>query len=121
MMPQCMVVNMDTSREAGSHWVALFVHSPLEVDYFDSFADWPPHSEHIRTYLRQFTRVNASDTCLQSDRSAACGKHVIYFLCRRAQGWPLQRIVRHLARCKTHPDRVVSAFARKFIFGEDTA
>lgn len=116
--PYCMVVNTDIASGPGVHWVGVYVHATTVVDYFDSFADWPPRSAHIGAFLRQFPCVNRNPVCLQSDRSSACGKHAIYFLCRRCQGWPLQRIVRHLVACKTNPDRVVSSFAHKFIFDQ---
>uniref|UniRef100_A0A183BNZ4 ULP_PROTEASE domain-containing protein n=1 Tax=Globodera pallida TaxID=36090 RepID=A0A183BNZ4_GLOPA len=73
--PYCMVLNTDTSNEAGTHWVAVYVRSPCAVDYFDSFADWPPMSADIHTFLQRFSNINRSATCLQSDRSGACGKH----------------------------------------------
>uniref|UniRef100_A0A914H3L9 Ubiquitin-like protease family profile domain-containing protein n=1 Tax=Globodera rostochiensis TaxID=31243 RepID=A0A914H3L9_GLORO len=114
-----MVVNTDTSQEVGTHWVALYVQTPSIVDYFDSFADWPPESAEICTFLHRFKHVNRSGACLQSDRSSACGKHVIYFLYRRCRGWSLQQIVQHLRDCKTTPDRLVTGFSRKFIFGQD--
>lgn len=114
--PHCMVVNMDSAAEAGSHWVAIFVQSTREVDYFDSFADWPPDSAHLRAYLSQFERIRRNLRCIQSDRSAACGKHVLYFLYRRCQGWPMHRVISHLIRCRTHPDRLVSAFCRRVLF-----
>ncbi|MGN6671133.1 MAG: hypothetical protein ACTHJ4_06310 [Candidatus Nucleicultricaceae bacterium] len=118
-MPQCMVVNLDTSDGVGTHWVGIYIQSPKEADYFDSFAEWPSTSEHIRHFLKQFEKINKSSKSLQSERSSACGKHVIYFLCRRCQGWPLKRIIAHIVECKTHPDKLVSAFANRFIFNSE--
>jgi hypothetical protein len=114
-----MVVNTDVAAAPGNHWVALFAKSPQEVDYFDSLADWPPTSPEIAEYLqRHYRHVNRVHIPLQSDRSIACGKHVVYFLHRRCQGWPLERIVWHLAHSKSGADRVVSGFVRRYIFGE---
>uniref|UniRef100_A0A183BRD6 ULP_PROTEASE domain-containing protein n=1 Tax=Globodera pallida TaxID=36090 RepID=A0A183BRD6_GLOPA len=116
-MPHCMVANVDSSSAGGSHWVAIYVQSTHAVDYFDSFADWPPHSPHIHDFLRRFHTVNRNDRALQSDRSASCGKHVIYFLCHRCRdGWTLRRVVAHIVEQKTEPDRLVSAFVRTHIF-----
>ena len=115
-LPHCMVVNVDSSSMPGSHWVAIYVQSLHEVEYFDSLGDWPPRSRHIRRFMRRFSSVRRCIQPMQSDRSSACGKHVIYFLCHRCQGWTMHRILRHLKRCNTRPDRVVSAFSRKFIF-----
>lgn len=117
--PYCMVVNTDTAREAGTHWLAVYVQTPTVVDFFDSFADWPPTSDGIIAFLRHFTHINRSHTCLQSDRSSMCGPHVIHFLCRRCQGWTLAQIVAHLVHCKTPADRMVAAFTRKIIFDDN--
>jgi hypothetical protein len=114
--PHCMVVNTDDSSLPGSHWVAIYVESPIQCDYFDSLAQWPPKSPEIFTYLQQFNQVNRLKEPIQSALSLSCGKHVIYFLHRRCQGWPLLRIVRHLSHCKTDGDRLVSEFVRKFVF-----
>ncbi|KAL3078493.1 hypothetical protein niasHT_032789 [Heterodera trifolii] len=119
--PYCMVLNTDTALEPGTHWVAVYVTSSTTVDYFDSFADWPSTSEGIRSFLHRFAHVNRSPTSVQSDRSSACGKHVIYFLYRRCQGWTLAQIVGHLTNCKTPPDRLVAAFTRQFIFNDADA
>uniref|UniRef100_A0A914H7W1 Integrase catalytic domain-containing protein n=1 Tax=Globodera rostochiensis TaxID=31243 RepID=A0A914H7W1_GLORO len=116
-MPHCMVANMDSSSAGGSHWVAIYVQSVHAVDYFDSFGDWPPYSPYIHNFLRRFHTVNRNVRALQSDRSASCGKHVIYFLCHRCRnGWTLRRVVAHIVEQKTEPDRLVSAFVRTHIF-----
>ncbi|KAL3108866.1 hypothetical protein niasHT_015042 [Heterodera trifolii] len=115
------LLHTDTALEPDTHWVAVYVTSSTTVDYFDSFADWPSTSEGIRSFLHRFAHVNRSPTSVQSDRSSACGKHVIYFLYRRCQGWTLAQIVGHLTKCKTTPDRLVAAFTRQFIFNDADA
>jgi hypothetical protein len=116
--PCCMVINTGVSGTAGEHWVAVYVTSPTEADYFDSLGDWPPPSPHIDAFLRRFAHINHAPCPVQSDRSSACGKHVIYFLHRRCQGWPLLRVVWHLVHSRTGSDRLVCAFVRRWIFGE---
>lgn len=116
--PCCMVLNTEPATSEGAHWVAVFLPSADQIDYFDSLADWPAQSSHIAAFLARFSRVNRCFHPLQSERSSACGKHVIYFLYRRCQGWPLERVCRHLAGSKSGADRLVCAFTRKQIFGE---
>lgn len=116
--PHCMVVNTASTEEPGEHWVALYAPAENSIEYYDSFADWPPTSPHIRAYLEHFAKVERSEHPLQSERSSACGRHVIYFLIRRCQGWPLKRIVSHLRTCKTAPDRLVNTFVRQQIFSD---
>lgn len=116
--PYCMVINTDRCKLPGTHWLAMYVLSSVECDYYDSLAEWPPRSPHIADYLGRFKTVNRVRHRIQSRMSMSCGKHAIYFLHRRCQGWPLRRIVRHLANCQSGADRLVSGFVRKCIFGE---
>lgn len=119
MYPRCMVINTDDSTSPGSHWVGMYVEFPNgECDYFDSLAEWPPRSSHISRYLQQFATVNRVPHPIQSQMAMSCGKHVIYFLHRRCQGWPFRRIVRHLTHCQSGADRLVNGFVRKCVFGE---
>jgi hypothetical protein len=113
--PHSMVVNMDPHGCAGSHWCALYVNSPSSVEYYDSLADWPPPSPHIADYLSQFNSLHKSDITMQSDTSASCGKHVIYFLVRRSQGIPFENLLEQLLACKSNPDVIVGSFVHKLM------
>lgn len=117
--PQHMVVNMDTSNSYGSHWVAIYVCSPDEVEYYDSLGDWPPPSAYIQRFLAHFAHCKYNKWQWQSERSSACGKHAIYFLLRRCAGLSFEEIMRNFTRCKQKADRIVTAFVRTRIFNEN--
>uniref|UniRef100_A0A1I8BWY2 ULP_PROTEASE domain-containing protein n=2 Tax=Meloidogyne hapla TaxID=6305 RepID=A0A1I8BWY2_MELHA len=70
----CMVVNTDTSREAGSHWVAIFCEYPI-ADYYDSLGIWPPISLHLRKYLSLFQSVRFNLVQIQHPLKYTCRKH----------------------------------------------
>lgn len=110
--PYQMVVNMDTSRCFGSHWVAINVCSPTQVEYYDSLGDWPPPSPHIHRFLQRFPQCVRNRRQWQSERSCACGKHAIYFLQQRCKGTTFAEIMRHFGKCKQNADRIVSAYVR---------
>jgi hypothetical protein len=117
--PHHMVINMDPSGFGGSHWCAVFVCSPQLVDYYDSLGDWPPPSEHIRQFLARFPVVRYTMRQWQTDRSAACGKHAIYFVHRRCAGVSFKQMLEHFARSKVKADRIVCAYFRTKVFDVD--
>uniref|UniRef100_A0A915CLR9 Netrin receptor UNC5 n=1 Tax=Ditylenchus dipsaci TaxID=166011 RepID=A0A915CLR9_9BILA len=83
--PHCMVVNTDPSQKDGTHWVAVYVVSADQVEYYDSFGVWPSISTLIDDFLHIFTRRLYSSEILQSPLSSSCGKHAVYFIYRRCQ------------------------------------
>jgi len=109
----CMVVNTDTSREAGSHWVAIFCQYPL-VDYYDSLGIWPPISLHIRNYLSLFQSVRFNRIQIQHPFQYTCGQHVIFFLFLRCKGLHMDKIIKYLKGVDA--DKLVSEFVSTKIF-----
>lgn len=114
--PHHMVVNVDPSNSFGTHWLAIFICSEKELDYYDSLGQWPPASPHIRRFLMHFSHIRYTGKQWQSDRSSACGKHAIYFLYNRCAGYTFQQILEKFARSKQNADRMVSTFVRRKIF-----
>ena len=115
--PHCMVVNMDISTKAGSHWVALYMESPAKVDYYDSLGDWPPPSKHIQKYLNNFSIIRYNHMQLQTDDAATCGRHAIYFLWKRCTGefCSIENMIKHFSSCQSKPDRLVYAFVHHLL------
>jgi len=109
----CMVVNTDTSKEAGSHWVAIFSEYP-NVDYYDSLGIWPPLSLHIRKYLILFTSVRYNLIQIQHPLKHTCGHHVIFFLFLRCKGISMNKIIKYLQ--EVNADKLVSEFVSAKIF-----
>lgn len=117
--PHCMIVNTDAERYSGEHWVAIYVVAPNRVEYYDSLGQWPP-VENIARFLATFPYVLYSRHAFQSERSSSCGYHAMYFLIIRcseqsADDDAFRKIILHLADCKTSPDRLVSAYVRRYM------
>jgi hypothetical protein len=112
--PHSIVVNTQPFPLSGEHWVAVHVVSPEKVEYYDSFADWPP-PWHIAKRLEQLvplSEITRNRVPLQSEKSGACGPHVLNFLRERARGRSLSAIVGHLHRPKSTPDSLARARTR---------
>lgn len=67
---QNCIINLDTSNEPGSHWVALFKYRN-KTYFFDSF----------NRKILPYTRVVIDKHMKQKNRYEDCGQRCIVFLC----------------------------------------
>lgn len=83
--PCSLIINTDTKNLPGKHWVAIYISSFREGEYFDSFGQQP--SEYVGKWLNQFTLywkvVNKYP--LQNALSLYCGSYALYFINERPQ------------------------------------
>ena len=72
--PCCFIANTDPAHLPGTHWVAFFLPSHSEHEFFDSYG-LPPS-----TYGFTFPISSFNHAQYQSIHSRACGEHCIYYL-----------------------------------------
>ena len=77
--PASLIVNTDTSKGNGNHWLAL-VLDKNKCFYFDSFG-LPVVEKYLLKYLEpHYNVVTYSDVCLQHIKSNKCGQFCILFV-----------------------------------------
>ena len=78
--PCSLIINTDTKNLPGKHWVAVYISSYKEGEYFDSFGREP--SQDIALWLNKFTikwkKVNS--VILQNPLSTSCGQFVLFYV-----------------------------------------
>ena len=108
-----LVANTEGHMDVGSHWIAMFVHHPQTLEFFDSYG-LPPsaYGQDIENFARQFTYVKCNKKQLQSLTSNVCGHYCIYYLVKRCQGQSMDCIVRNLS-VTTHNDFQIFQFVKR--------
>ena len=87
------VVNLDTSKEEGSHWVGVQTFgAPHMTTYFDPFGISPP-VEIIPNLLSVGKDIYYADIAVQSVLSQYCGYHVLMVSLLMQRGITLQDIL----------------------------
>jgi hypothetical protein len=79
---ECMVINIDHSRNEGTHWTCLFIKNGISY-YFDPYG-FPPTLEVInycKESLTPSTRYYSSFS-IQKMNEVICGHYCIYVLYR---------------------------------------
>lgn len=120
--PACFVANVDTSKQAGTHWVAFYLPSENELEFFDSFGHAPQFFKGpIADFASRFSHVSHNPMTLQSNVTGVCGHYCIYFLYSRCRGKSLRKcissfVARHLTNDKKVYDFVRHVFKIKTRF-----
>lgn len=110
--PGCCIANIDDSSKPGQHWVAYYVRSANDYEFFDSFGLAPsdyrfPNDWISPTYLTTFA--------VQSDFSNACAHFCLYYLHSKTLGFSLPTIVRSFSSVNLiWNDKLVKKFVSKF-------
>lgn len=114
--PACAVINTDTHRGKGRHWVAIFLPtSPdKQASYFDSFGEVP--GPQVLSYLSKHapTGFQHTEHRIQGVLASTCGLYCIYFCIMMGRGQSMQTILNRF-----HPseaamnDTVITRFLNK--------
>ena len=86
------VVNLDTSQQPGSHWIAIKISkSKCKNEYFGSYGLGPP-----TVCFKRFMKYNYiyNSKRLQHSLSTTCAQWCIYYIWRKCQGWSLRDILK---------------------------
>lgn len=81
---ECGIVNLDSSRGPGTHWVAYSKFGQRAL-YYNSFGDLTPPREILR-YLRG-SSIEYNYDAEQSYDSVVCGHLCLKFLIKAARYW----------------------------------
>lgn len=114
--PACFVCNVDKSTEPGSHWVAFYLPSSEEVEFFDSYGNEPAFFQGpIDNFVSHFSRVVFNPLTLQSHVTAVCGQFCVFYIYCRCRGKTLKTILSEFVNknlCNDH--RVYNFVSKRF-------
>ena len=93
--PYGFVANTDPSNKPGTHWVAFYFSSEHKGEFFDSCGEPPDYySNSFRNFLDKHSiEWDFNKRTLQSIWSDVCGQYCLFYLCQRARGHSLSKIL----------------------------
>ena len=91
--PCGFIINTDPSTKPGTHWVAFYFPSEQKAEFFDSYGQPPEHYKHIAKDFLNKHVWTFNTRKLQSAWSGVCGQYCIFYLCHRARGYSMKKIV----------------------------
>lgn len=75
---ECGIVNLDSTKNSGTHWVA-YIKSGNAVHYFDSFGDLKPPKELVK-YFGNGVEILYNNRQYQNYNQIICGHLCLEFL-----------------------------------------
>ena len=81
--PSCLVVNTDSDKQPGAHWLAMYFDEHGGCEFFDSYG-LAPSEYGLKSYVkRHSTSSSWNEIQFQAPESRACGYYCfIFLLCR---------------------------------------
>ena len=90
--PSSYIVNTDSAKKKGRHWIALYFESSKLCDIFDSYGLTP--FGRIYSFASDNSEtVHYNNLFLQDPSSKLCGLYCLYFLYYRSRGYSLENII----------------------------
>jgi len=104
---ECGILNLETSRQTGSHWVAWHKDGK-ECYYFDSFAEPPPLEimQYLKTHhelILDIPIIKRNAVTVQHDTSNECGSLCLFVLKHLSRGDSFSSILETLQDRYHHP------------------
>ena len=92
---ECGIVNLNTSKESGSHWVCYYKKGTYRV-YFDSFGQITPIE--IQNYLKKEKEkglpvINRNTDIVQTFNTYICGHLCLFTLKALTSGYTFQQVL----------------------------
>ena len=96
---ECAIVNLNTSKQTGSHWVSYYKNGFQRI-YFDSFGQITPIE--IQNYLKSpkerggIAVIQRNTDIVQPFNSTICGHLCLFVLKALTNGWTFQKVLNYL-------------------------
>ena len=94
---ECGIVNLNTSKQAGSHWVAYYKDGTKRI-YFDSFGQITPIEvqKYIKTkdeFANDDAVIQRNTDIVQEPNTGICGHLCLYVLDKLSKGANFQDVI----------------------------
>jgi len=90
---ECLILNIDHSKNKGTHWTALFIENGTSYN-FDSYGFDPP--EEIKDYCKE--KLYSNTFKIQMPNEVMCGHYCIFMLYRLSNGYDFYEVLDELYR-----------------------
>ena len=111
--PCSYVANTDTHDQSGSHWVAFYLESTTNIEFFDSYGMHPSFYDFNVGPIMHYN----SDS-FQRTNTDVCGEYCILFLSLRSHKQTLITIIRRLKSHHPHTDQSVALFVENLLLSK---
>ena len=110
--PVSFIVNTDKRMDPGRHWVAFYISSRTEGEFFDSYGNSPSYysNEFEKFFDRHGLKMTYNQKRLQGYDSIVCGQYCIYYLMQRCRGIDMKCVVKPFTQNYANNDHFIYCY-----------
>lgn len=113
-LPAGFIINMSTSDEPGTHWVALTIDSRRRGFYFDSYG-FKPLTPAIEQFINKHcASYEYSPRQLQQETSDVCGKYAAMFIYAFFKGVSPEQFINDFTPSLWQNDSIINGMFKKY-------
>lgn len=113
--PSGLILNTDTSKKQGEHWLAIFYDKDGHAEFFDSYGVHPSFYK-LDTYINKTsTSWTFNNQKLQSF-STFCGHYCCLFLLYRFNNYSLYTFINKFSNSTINNDMIIHELIKKGFF-----
>lgn len=98
--PEAWIINTNKKTEPGKHWVAFYISSKRDGEFFDSNGGKPSFysdRSHDFFFINNGINLKYNGKQLQNKDSEACGYYCVYYLVNRCRGLQMDGIIHNFS------------------------
>ena len=84
--PSCLIMNNQSSKQKGEHWLSIYFNKHGHCEFFDSFGKSPAFYGVLQYLKKYSTRIVYNRSMIQSNVSEYCGLYCVFFLIFKIKG-----------------------------------
>lgn len=106
-IPYSLIANTDKEEDPGEHWIAIYVNSDGQADYFDSYG-LPPLKKEFLEFLDEYTKgFSYNKITLQCTSCVTCGEYASAYIYLRSSGYSHDEYMRYFTKNTTSNDLII--------------
>lgn len=113
-LPAGFIINMSTSHERGTHWVALSINTKRHGFYFDSYG-FKPMTPAIEKFIKKHCKsFEYNKHQLQQEHSDTCGKYSAMFIVAFFKGVDPTQFINDFTMNPWQNDSMINEMFKKY-------
>lgn len=118
-LPCSVIINLDSSKQKGSHWVCIHIDVQEKAEYFDSYG-FPPTNPEFVSFMLKNSKIWTYNTCgLQDYFSSVCGNYCIVYLYFKTRHYTMRDFLGLFSNDRLNNDSLIRYLYNKLIMGKD--
>lgn len=118
-LPCSVIINLDNSKQKGSHWVCIHIDIQKKAEYFDSYG-FPPTNREFISFMQKNSNVWTYNTQgLQDYFSTVCGNYCVVYLYFKTRHYTMKDFLGLFSSDRLNNDLLIKYLYSRIFVGKN--